>query len=137
IGKYAKVPLQNNLCDCGVYLLHYIEEFLKDPVAFLALVLNGISARKMFAAEEMEQKRLDILGLATSLADEHKRLNAAQPAPGPDDAAEVNDKDEPSEPVDESDTRSDTSKIASLLSEAMSEIPNVSNYTDGSAPLSE
>ncbi|KAJ2173438.1 hypothetical protein GGF45_004393, partial [Coemansia sp. RSA 551] len=137
IGKYAKVPLQNNLCDCGVYLLHYIEEFLKDPVAFLALVLNGISARKMFAAEEMEQKRLDILGLATNLADEHKRLNAAQPAPGPDDAAEVNDKDEPSEPVDESDTRSDTSKIASLLSEAMSEIPNVSNYTDGSAPLSE
>ncbi|KAJ2137974.1 hypothetical protein IW136_003305 [Coemansia sp. RSA 678] len=137
IGKYAKVPLQNNLCDCGVYLLHYIEEFLKDPVAFLALVLNGINARKMFAAEEMEQKRLDILGLATSLADEHKRLNAAQPAPGPDDAAEANDKDEPSEPVDESDTRSDTSKIASLLSEAMSEIPNVSHCTDVPAPLSE
>ncbi|KAI8325549.1 hypothetical protein GQ54DRAFT_241953, partial [Martensiomyces pterosporus] len=28
VGKYAKVPLQNNLCDCGVFLLHYVEEFL-------------------------------------------------------------------------------------------------------------
>ncbi|KAJ2499628.1 hypothetical protein GGH96_003385 [Coemansia sp. RSA 1972] len=137
VGKYAKVPLQNNLCDCGVYLLHYIEEFIKDPVAFLALVLNGISARKMFATEEMQQKRLDILGLATSLADEHKRLNTAQPAPGPDSAAEVNDKDDPNEPVGDSDTRSDTSKIASLLSEAMSEIPNVSSCTDAPTQSSE
>ncbi|KAJ2120775.1 hypothetical protein IW147_004796 [Coemansia sp. RSA 720] len=137
VGKYAKVPLQNNFCDCGVYLLHYIEEFLKDPVAFLALVLNGINARKMFATGEMEQKRLDILGLATSLTHEHKRLSTAQPAPGPEDAAEINDKDDPSEPVNDSDTRSDTSKITSLLSEVMSEIPNVSNSTDAPAPLSE
>ncbi|KAJ2356231.1 hypothetical protein GGF43_002200 [Coemansia sp. RSA 2618] len=78
VGKYAKVPLQNNFCDCGVYLLHYIEEFLKGPAAFLALALNGISMRDMFTSSLMQQKRLDILGLATSLAEEHKRLGTAQ-----------------------------------------------------------
>ncbi|KAJ2782371.1 hypothetical protein H4R18_002304 [Coemansia javaensis] len=88
VGKYAKVPLQNNLCDCGVFLLQYIEEFLKDPAGFMAMVLGGVSMRAMFTSHQMKQKRMDILGLATSLAEEHTRQ---QPAPdaaasGPDGA---------------------------------------------------
>ncbi|KAL8277595.1 hypothetical protein RQP46_010027 [Phenoliferia psychrophenolica] len=27
----AHVPQQNNFCDCGLYLLHYVEHFLADP----------------------------------------------------------------------------------------------------------
>ncbi|KAJ2162711.1 hypothetical protein GGF46_000436 [Coemansia sp. RSA 552] len=77
VGKYAKVPLQNNFCDCGVYLLHYIEEFLRDPVSFVALALGGISMRDMFTSSLMQQKRTDILELATRLAREQ-----AEPSPG-------------------------------------------------------
>ncbi|KAH0559601.1 hypothetical protein GP486_003885 [Trichoglossum hirsutum] len=38
-----EIPLQNNFCDCGIYLLIYIEKFLKDPRSFV----NGILRREM------------------------------------------------------------------------------------------
>ncbi|KAJ2449181.1 hypothetical protein EV183_005034 [Coemansia sp. RSA 2336] len=72
IGKYAKMPLQNNFCDCGVYLLQYIEEFLKDPPTFMTLVLGGISLRGLFTSAQMQQKRMEMLYLATKLVNEQK-----------------------------------------------------------------
>ncbi|PIA16313.1 cysteine proteinase [Coemansia reversa NRRL 1564] len=72
LGKYAKVPLQNNFCDCGIYLLQYVEEFLKNPHAFTALALNGVNMRSMFTSAKMQQKRYDVLSLAKSLAEDHK-----------------------------------------------------------------
>lgn len=27
----TKVPKQPNFCDCGVYLVHFVETFLNDP----------------------------------------------------------------------------------------------------------
>ncbi|KAJ2798958.1 hypothetical protein H4R21_003720, partial [Coemansia helicoidea] len=83
VGKYAKVPLQDNFCDCGVFLLQYIEEFLKDPVGFVALVLGGVSLRTMFTTQQMEQKRLDMLDLATGLANDHKQQHSERPEPQP------------------------------------------------------
>ncbi|KAJ2804843.1 hypothetical protein H4R20_002341, partial [Coemansia guatemalensis] len=73
VGKYAKVPLQNNFCDCGVYLLQYVEEFLKHPHDFMALALNGVNMRSMFTSAQMQQKRYDILNLAKSLVEGYKR----------------------------------------------------------------
>ncbi|KAH8664101.1 hypothetical protein BX600DRAFT_436669 [Xylariales sp. PMI_506] len=36
LGMTAKnIPLQENHCDCGLYLLGYIQEFLKDPDSFI------------------------------------------------------------------------------------------------------
>ncbi|KAJ1743193.1 hypothetical protein LPJ68_001197 [Coemansia sp. RSA 1086] len=78
IGKYAKVPLQNNFCDCGVYLLQYIEEFLKDPPAFIALVLGGVSLRGLFTSEQMKQKRLEMLDLTTKLVNEQKTVEKTE-----------------------------------------------------------
>ncbi|KAJ1932041.1 hypothetical protein FBU59_006505, partial [Linderina macrospora] len=37
-GKYGMVPLQTNMCDCGVFVLHYVDEFLIDPQALLAMM---------------------------------------------------------------------------------------------------
>ncbi|KAL7748966.1 hypothetical protein RI367_005614 [Sorochytrium milnesiophthora] len=34
---FAKVPQQSNYCDCGVYLLHYVEHFLRNPEGVLPL----------------------------------------------------------------------------------------------------
>jgi Ulp1 family protease len=35
----AKIPHQPNHCDCGVYLLHYIETFYKDPQRYLGYII--------------------------------------------------------------------------------------------------
>ncbi|RKP13878.1 hypothetical protein BJ684DRAFT_9435, partial [Piptocephalis cylindrospora] len=37
-GVYAKVPRQSNFCDCGVFLLHYVERFLANPKKFTQIL---------------------------------------------------------------------------------------------------
>ncbi|BFZ60040.1 hypothetical protein YB2330_001062 [Saitoella coloradoensis] len=37
---HAKVPRQSNFCDCGVFLLHYVEKFLENPDKFLPDILS-------------------------------------------------------------------------------------------------
>ncbi|EMR10257.1 hypothetical protein PNEG_01523 [Pneumocystis murina B123] len=39
-GIHANVPQQSNYCDCGVFLLHYVEQFLNNPDRVLPLILN-------------------------------------------------------------------------------------------------
>jgi sentrin-specific protease 7 len=42
IGMTAKgIPLQDNYCDCGVFLLGYMERFFKDPDGFVGGILQG------------------------------------------------------------------------------------------------
>ncbi|TPX17657.1 uncharacterized protein E0L32_012036 [Thyridium curvatum] len=41
LGVTAKnIPLQDNFCDCGIYLLGYIQEFLRDPDLFVKGILQ-------------------------------------------------------------------------------------------------
>lgn len=35
----AQVPPQPNYCDCGVYLLHFVEQFMSDPETFSQQIL--------------------------------------------------------------------------------------------------
>ncbi|WFD30908.1 hypothetical protein MSPP1_001932 [Malassezia sp. CBS 17886] len=35
----VRVPTQPNWCDCGVYLLHYVERFFSDPARFVEIAL--------------------------------------------------------------------------------------------------
>lgn len=39
-SSLVSVPPQNNLSDCGVYLIHYVEMFLNDPYYFVKLFLS-------------------------------------------------------------------------------------------------
>ncbi|KAJ2496177.1 hypothetical protein IWW47_003848, partial [Coemansia sp. RSA 2052] len=110
VGKYAKVPLQNNLCDCGVFLLCYIESFLKDPTAFMSLALNGADIRDWFDPGQMRQKRGSMLRLAIRLANEHGQLQKSKA-----DAKEParDDGQQPAEDMSEgSDQPSDTPPLA-------------------------
>ncbi|KAK3325575.1 hypothetical protein B0H66DRAFT_599727 [Apodospora peruviana] len=38
--KASHIPEQDNFCDCGVYLLGYIQEFVKDPDRFVRTLLK-------------------------------------------------------------------------------------------------
>lgn len=43
ILKQVDVPQQNNFCDCGVYLIHYVQQFMSDPfrvVDLMAQIVN-------------------------------------------------------------------------------------------------
>ena len=40
-GVHAKVPEQPNHCDCGIYMLHYLETFLSKPQFFMDLIVVG------------------------------------------------------------------------------------------------
>lgn len=43
ILKQVDVPQQNNFCDCGVYLIHYVQQFMSNPfrvVDLMAQIVN-------------------------------------------------------------------------------------------------
>lgn len=43
----TKIPKQNNGCDCGLFLLGYAAQFLKNPTFFVDSILNAESAEQM------------------------------------------------------------------------------------------
>ncbi|OIW29938.1 cysteine proteinase [Coniochaeta ligniaria NRRL 30616] len=54
IGMRAtNIPEQNNFCDCGVYLLKYVAEFLSDPDRFIQGILLRENREWNFNASEM------------------------------------------------------------------------------------
>jgi sentrin-specific protease 7 len=55
------VPLQQNFCDCGLYLVGYVAEFAKDPEGFVNRVLTRrLDAQSDFAAFDASKKRDEI-----------------------------------------------------------------------------
>uniref|UniRef100_A0A8C5EM95 Ubiquitin-like protease family profile domain-containing protein n=1 Tax=Gouania willdenowi TaxID=441366 RepID=A0A8C5EM95_GOUWI len=59
-SSHCRVPLQDNSSDCGLYLLQYVECFLKDPVAHFELPL---SLEKWFPRQQVRRKREEIRDL--------------------------------------------------------------------------
>ncbi|GAA5871768.1 hypothetical protein JCM1840_003995 [Sporobolomyces johnsonii] len=41
-GASVKVPIQPNSCDCGLYLLHFVEKFLADPDFMLDYIVSNV-----------------------------------------------------------------------------------------------
>ncbi|KAB5575825.1 hypothetical protein GE09DRAFT_605865 [Coniochaeta sp. 2T2.1] len=81
IGMRAtKIPEQNNFCDCGVYLLGYVAEFLRDPDSFTQSLLQRENRQWDFDASKMRHKiRQLIFELhepQQKEADEGRRLKA-------------------------------------------------------------
>lgn len=60
----CQVPLQDNSSDCGLYLLHYVESFLKDPVVHFDLPLN---LKFWFPRHQVRRKREEIRDLVLKL----------------------------------------------------------------------
>ncbi len=54
-GSHAKLPKQENNCDCGVFILQYIEELIRDfPTE------TPVNRKTCFGTEEISKKRQDI-----------------------------------------------------------------------------
>ncbi|RUS15424.1 hypothetical protein BC937DRAFT_92464 [Endogone sp. FLAS-F59071] len=66
---YAKVPKQTNHCDCGVYLLHYVEKFLGDPEKYLQLLVNKEDNKQAWSPSEIHSKREYIRNVIHTTAD--------------------------------------------------------------------
>ncbi|TFK73611.1 cysteine proteinase [Pluteus cervinus] len=45
VGKQAHVPFQPNYCDCGIYLLHFVETFMSDPAGYCTKILSKSRSR--------------------------------------------------------------------------------------------
>ncbi|XP_076018110.1 uncharacterized protein LOC143009898 isoform X2 [Genypterus blacodes] len=58
------VPLQDNSTDCGLYLLQYVESFLKDPVVNFELPLH---LEHWFSRQQMWRKRDEIRNVVLRL----------------------------------------------------------------------
>ncbi|KAI1319067.1 hypothetical protein EDD11_004956 [Mortierella claussenii] len=72
-GKLAKCPQQENFCDCGLYLLHYAEVFLKYPEALLNIIVNKTEdANKYWGDGELLLKREKFREIMIALAEQYK-----------------------------------------------------------------
>ncbi|KAF7215506.1 sentrin-specific protease 7 isoform X1 [Nothobranchius furzeri] len=63
-SSHCKVPLQDNSTDCGLYLLQYVECFLKDPVVHFDLPLH---LQQWFPRQLIRNKRDKIRDLILNL----------------------------------------------------------------------
>lgn len=56
LGMRARnIPEQNNLCDCGVYLLGYIQQFVENPDKFIELLLRKEKPNWDFDPSDLRQ----------------------------------------------------------------------------------
>ncbi|RVE58287.1 hypothetical protein OJAV_G00207750 [Oryzias javanicus] len=70
----CKVPLQDNSSDCGLYLLQYVECFLKDPVVHFDLPLQ---LQQWFPRQQVRRKRDEIRDLILNLY-RHQQLDSGK-----------------------------------------------------------
>ncbi|RMX77789.1 hypothetical protein D0869_09601 [Hortaea werneckii] len=71
-GVTAKgIPEQTNFCDCGVYLVGYIEQFAKDPRGFVSKVLSKqLDQQADFASFDPSAKRAEVRNELLNIAAE-------------------------------------------------------------------
>lgn len=71
-SSHCQVPLQDNSSDCGLYLLQYVESFLKDPVVHFDLPLH---LERWFPRQQVRRKRDEIRDLVLNLY-RHQNLDS-------------------------------------------------------------
>ncbi|XP_039674181.1 sentrin-specific protease 7 isoform X2 [Perca fluviatilis] len=71
-SSHCQVPLQDNSSDCGLYLLQYVESFLKDPVVHFDLPLQ---LQRWFPRQQVRRKRDEIRDLILNLY-RHQNLDS-------------------------------------------------------------
>jgi len=64
-GCYPKIPRQNNDCDCGAFLLQYVESFFTHPIKSFRIPVH---LESWFTLEYVSKKRESITNLIQELA---------------------------------------------------------------------
>ncbi|KAI8361978.1 hypothetical protein B0O80DRAFT_90501 [Mortierella sp. GBAus27b] len=78
-GKLAKCPQQENFCDCGLFVLHYAEVFLKHPGPLLDEIVNKKDeSSKYWTSDDLANKREKYREIMISLAGEYKKFLSTQ-----------------------------------------------------------
>ncbi|KAK9470302.1 uncharacterized protein V1510DRAFT_287784 [Dipodascopsis tothii] len=94
-GRYGQVPVQPNYCDCGVYLLHFVETFLQKADAIIPLLtdtkhnkkLVNQQLMKMWGQEQLSVKRQHIKDVILKLKANSETEQPSEPGtPSPTDA---------------------------------------------------
>ncbi|KAG0346913.1 hypothetical protein BG004_000554 [Podila humilis] len=78
-GKHtANIPLQQNNCDCGIFLLHFVEVILRNPVQVLDAIVNRTDDAALWAENELETKRERYKDHVDSLTEKYKVFQFSQ-----------------------------------------------------------
>ncbi|XP_015786405.1 sentrin-specific protease 7 isoform X1 [Tetranychus urticae] len=75
---YLKVPKQNNHSDCGLYVLQYVESFLRNPGNLLEKVISNSSLDGWFHLSLVANKRRNIKRLINRLKEENGKNNSVK-----------------------------------------------------------
>ncbi|KAG6833437.1 hypothetical protein H0H87_006803 [Tephrocybe sp. NHM501043] len=91
VGRQAQVPVQPNFCDCGLYLLHFAQTFISDPIRYFHAIMTQTKGTTNATRVEVwkgdltgdmrERLRGDILELSAkwkSWKEEAKRKEATE-----------------------------------------------------------
>ncbi|KAJ3528935.1 hypothetical protein NM688_g7926 [Phlebia brevispora] len=95
VGKTALVPGQPNYCDCGVYLIHFVQVFMKDPVRLSEIIMA--KKPREYASKEREQdwEADTVAGLRENLYDRIMELSAkwkdSRPSKGKEKEVQLKD----------------------------------------------
>ncbi|KAG9088693.1 hypothetical protein FRC06_001909, partial [Ceratobasidium sp. 370] len=89
--KHLPVPEQPNWCDCGVYLLHYVEAFVANPLELLALPAPKRKSSpeevarydRLWQKEKVVEKRADFREQVTKLSKDWRQSKSKGPQDGP------------------------------------------------------
>ncbi|KAH9480523.1 Ubiquitin-like-specific protease 2 [Psilocybe cubensis] len=73
-SKLASVPVQPNFCDCGVYLLHFAQTFMSNPVKYSQSILTQKSNNIPNHERQKIWNDSEVAGMRVTLAEQIRRL---------------------------------------------------------------
>ena len=79
-GIFVEAPLQENFCDCGVFILHFVEKFFQSPIQDYRF---PVSRKSWFSQQDITRKREQIrqliirLGPNTQISNFNRNSNSA------------------------------------------------------------
>jgi len=71
-GSFPKIPLQNNDCDCGVYILQFVESFFQQPILNYKF---PIKKKDWFTKADVDSKRENIMKIISNLEEKYSSSN--------------------------------------------------------------
>ncbi|TFY72834.1 hypothetical protein EVG20_g175 [Dentipellis fragilis] len=86
-GRAAQVPIQQNYCDCGVYLLHFVKSFMKDPELSVKIIESHkpsalkrkrvkVDPHEHWEGDVIKKYREELMGRVKMLSESWKKMRA-------------------------------------------------------------